>query len=80
MRADRWEGGDAAQLAAFPDCVIRGCPNPVAATGEPCGDCQRAFGTMLRHNPGGHTLTDAEIADRDSYVHRAYALQRSIRR
>ncbi len=38
------------------------------------------FGTMLRHNPGGHTLTDAEIAERDSHVHRAYALQRSIRR
>lgn len=64
----------------FPDCVIPGCPNPVASVGEPCGDCQRAFGTMLRHNPGGHTLTEPEIEDRDSYVHRAYALQRSVRR
>ncbi|CQD03675.1 hypothetical protein BN000_00618 [Mycobacterium europaeum] len=64
----------------FPDCVIPGCPNPVASVGEPCGDCQHAFGIMLRHNPGGHTLTEAEIDDRDSYVHRAYALQRSARR
>ncbi|WP_224119891.1 hypothetical protein [Mycobacterium avium] len=28
MRADRWEGGDAAQLAAFPDCPMTTRPNP----------------------------------------------------
>ncbi|QBC87943.1 hypothetical protein B6K05_023330 [Mycobacterium avium subsp. hominissuis] len=63
----------------FPDCVIPGCRNPVASIGEPCGECRRVFGNMLRHNADGHTLTEEEIRERDSFVHRAYALQRSAR-
>ncbi|MDP7703216.1 MULTISPECIES: hypothetical protein [unclassified Mycobacterium] len=68
--------GAAGQLAAFPDCVIPGCPNPVAAVGEPCCDCRTAFGSMLR--PGGRPLTAAEIAERDRGVRAAYALQREV--
>ncbi|WP_235615412.1 hypothetical protein [Mycobacterium avium] len=51
----------------------------MASIGEPCGECRRVFGNMLRHNADGHTLTEEEIRERDSFVHRAYALQRSAR-
>ncbi|WP_235434755.1 hypothetical protein [Mycobacterium heckeshornense] len=47
--------------------------------GQPCSECLRAFGPMLRRNPGGQPLTAEQIAERDSYVHRAYELQRMIR-
>ncbi len=57
----------------FPACVIPGCRNPVAAVGDPCGDCRTAFGPMLR--PGGDRLTEAEITQRDRGVRAAYALQ-----
>jgi len=63
-------------MSLFPDCVIPGCPNPVAATGEACGDCRSAFGPMLR--PAGRPLTAAEIAERDRGVRAAYALQREV--
>ena len=59
----------------FPDCVIPGCSNLVPAVGEPCGDCLRAFGPMLRHTPGAGRLTEPEIAERDRYVRSAYAAQ-----
>lgn len=61
----------------FPDCVIPGCPNPVAAVGEPCGDCRVAFGSMLR--PSGSLLTADEITERDRSVRAAYALQQAVR-
>lgn len=60
----------------FPPCVIPGCPNPVAAVGECCGDCRIAFGSMLR--PGGQPLTADEIERRDRYVRAAYALQQEV--
>jgi len=70
----------AVQLS-LPACVLPGCRNPVGRLGDPCGDCQREFGPMLR--PTGQMLTEddmaAQIEERDSYVHRAYALQRLIR-
>ncbi len=61
--------------ALFPACVIPGCPNPVAAAGEPCGGCWTAFGPMLRQAPGQHRLTVDEIDERDRGVRAAYALQ-----
>lgn len=60
--------------ALFPPCVIPGCPNPVAAVGEPCGGCRTAFGPMLRQTPG-RRLTADEIDERDRGVRAAYALQ-----
>ncbi|BBZ09817.1 MULTISPECIES: hypothetical protein [Mycobacterium] len=67
-----------AQLA-LPSCVLPGCRNPVGQVGEPCGECLRAFGPILRQNPNAPPLTAEEIAERDSYVDCAYALQRMIR-
>lgn len=63
--------------ALFPDCVIPGCPNPVPSIGEPCGECLRAFGPMLRHTAGAGRLTETEIAERDRYVRSAYTAQRA---
>lgn len=57
-----------------PECVIPGCPNPVAAVGQPCGGCLTAFGPMLRQTTGHH-LTADEIDERDRGVRAAYALQ-----
>lgn len=65
--------------ALFADCVIPGCPNPVSTVGEPCGDCRTAFGPMLQQTPG-RRLTAEDIAERDQYVHTAYALQRAAGR
>lgn len=70
------EGG--VQIAAFPDCVIPGCRNPVALVGEPCGECRRAFGPMLRQNPAEKPLTAQEITERDRYVRTAYAMQQAV--
>ncbi|SRX93584.1 hypothetical protein MSP7336_01823 [Mycobacterium shimoidei] len=67
-----------ADQLTFPACVIPGCTNVVAAVREPCASCTRAFGPMLRHNPGSPPLTAEEISERDSYTHRAYAVQRQI--
>lgn len=64
--------------ALFPACVIPGCPNPVAAVGEPCGACRTAFGPTLRHTPGGRRLTADDIAERDRFVRAAYALQQTV--
>lgn len=66
----RSAGGGESML--FPDCVIPGCPNPVTAVGDACGDCVAAFGPMLRPGP---RLTADEIAERDRGVRAAYALQ-----
>jgi hypothetical protein len=65
-------------VALFPDCVIPGCGNPVAAVGEPCGACQGAFGPMLRHNPEAPPMTADEVQERDRYVRSSYALQRAL--
>lgn len=65
--------------ALFPPCVIPGCPNPVAAAGEPCGPCCTAFGPMLRQTDGP-SLTAEDIAERDTYVRAAYALQCEVMR
>ncbi|MFV8317070.1 hypothetical protein [Mycobacterium sp. 23] len=61
-------------MTLFPDYVIPGCVNPVAAQGEPCGDCRTAFGPILRETDGP-SLTAQDIAERDRYVRTAYALQ-----
>ncbi|WP_104151128.1 hypothetical protein [Mycobacterium intracellulare] len=63
----------------FPDCVLPGCRNPVEDHGIACGSCVAAFGPHLRITDG-ERLTGEQIEARDSYVHRAYALQRSVRR
>lgn len=67
------------QLTVLPDCVIPGCRNPVEDHGIACTTCVTAFGPLLRITPDGERLTAAEIERRDGYVHRAYALQRSVR-
>lgn len=59
----------------FPDCVIPGCPNPVVRVGDPCSDCLRAFGPMLR--PGGERLTGEQIAARDADVRAVHAARRT---
>ncbi|MBS4730547.1 hypothetical protein MSM1_20230 [Mycobacterium sp. SM1] len=61
-------------------CVLPGCTNRVADVGEPCGDCVRAFGPMLRRNPNGQRMTAGDIAERDSYTHRHYQLQHMLRK
>lgn len=58
----------------FPDCVLPGCSNPVADDGDACGDCVRAFGSMLR--PGAR-LSAQQIGERDAEVRTAYLAQRS---
>lgn len=57
----------------FPDCVLPGCPNPVAEHGDACRHCVTAFGPMLRPGP---RLTVEQIADRDAQVRAAYLRQR----
>ena len=41
------EAEDAGQILAFKTCPIPACRN-VSKAGEPCRDCRRAFGSMLR--------------------------------
>lgn len=71
--------GSPAQLIVFPDCVIPGCRNPVEDHGSACTTCIAAFGPHLRSTLGAR-MTAEQIEERDSYVHRAYALQRSVGR
>lgn len=59
--------------ALFPDCVLPGCTNPVAAHGDACRSCVTAFGSMLR--PGAR-LTVEQIVERDAAVRQAYAVRR----
>ncbi|AVJ50273.1 hypothetical protein I5J36_gp57 [Mycobacterium phage Mendokysei] len=59
----------------FASCVLPGCQNLVAEVGGPCDDCLAAFGPMLVRNEGGRRMTAEQIAERDSYVSAAYALQ-----
>lgn len=65
-----------AQLS-LPVCAIPGCTTPVGEWGLPCDGCRKAFGDMLIETPGAHRMTEAEIAERDGYVHRQYAVARS---
>ena len=64
------------QLALLPTCVLPGCQQPVTTIGEPCGDCRRAFGAMLRHQPHGQPLTAEETNARDHHIRQAYRQQR----
>lgn len=65
------------QLALLPTCALSGCRQAVTTVGEPCSDCQRAFGAMLRHQSHGQPLTAAEIDARDNHVRQAYQHQRN---
>lgn len=64
------------QLPLLPTCVLPGCQQPVTTIGEPCGDCRRAFGAMLRHQPHGQPLTAEETNARDHHIRQAYRQQR----
>ena len=57
-------------------CVIPGCCNDVAATGDTCTECLTAFGSWLK--PSDVRLSETEIRDRDAYVARAYYAQRRL--
>ncbi|MBE7162648.1 MAG: hypothetical protein INR72_15530 [Williamsia herbipolensis] len=54
----------------FPECVLPGCTTLVDAVGVPCDDCLKS--DVLRHNPGGRRMTEAEIAARDATTDRMY--------
>ena len=54
-------------LPMFTDCVIPGCRNPVAVTGDACNTCRTAFGPYLTFTRDD-ALTAQQIADRDSPV------------
>ena len=64
-----------AQLS-LPVCAVPGCTTVVGKWGLPCDGCREAFGPMLRHNPGGRRLTEAEITERDERVHQVYVTAR----
>jgi len=64
--------------ATSPVCVLPGCPTTVTAWGDPCTDCLTLFGDQLRPTSAA-PLTREMIAARDSYVERAYAVQRQLR-
>lgn len=59
----------------IPACVLPGCTNTVEQAGDVCAECRTAFGERLRetNEPG---MTAEQIAERDSAVRNAYALQR----
>lgn len=46
-------------LEMFPSCPVAGCTNRVAAQGDPCNECRRAFGPMLRENTDRPPMTAA---------------------
>ncbi|KWX66829.1 hypothetical protein [Mycobacterium sp. NAZ190054] len=60
---------------ALPSCALPGCHTPVGAWGDVCDGCVAACGPLLRHNPGGHRITQAEIDARDRETAAAYAMQ-----
>lgn len=66
------------QSGAVPLCVIPSCTNEVLRWGATCGGCLDDFGTYLR-STGAPALTQQQIAERDSGVRRALALQRQVR-
>ena len=59
-------------------CVLPGCTTSVDNPGDTCADCRAAFGDFLRPC-GGPPLTREQIQERDSFVTRAYHLQRQLR-
>ena len=59
-------------------CVLPGCTTSVDNPGHTCADCRAAFGDFLRPC-GGPPLTREQIQERDSFVTRAYHLQRQLR-
>lgn len=64
---------------SLPVCVLPGCETPVTGWGDACGGCRAAFGPHLHQTLHGELLTAEQIEQRDSHVHRAYALHRSAR-
>ncbi|WP_342314786.1 hypothetical protein LIX17_25445 (plasmid) [Mycobacterium avium subsp. hominissuis] len=66
------------QSGAVPLCVIPGCINEVHRWGATCGECLDDFGPHLR-STGAPALTQQQIAERDSGVQLALALQRQVR-